>query len=303
MSKGKTAMGVLGLGYIGVGVSDPAAWRRFAVDVLGLMPADDRAPPRRYRLDSQQWRIHVEPDGSDDIAFAGFEVADAEGLAAVAARLEQGGVAIERGTATLIADREVTDMLVCHDPEGLRVEIYYGPLQVPNAPFVSPAGVSGFVTGKQGLGHIVLSAPALAATRHFYSGLLGFRLSDHVRVSLGNMGSLDLEFYHCNPRHHTLALVPAPTPKRLHHFMLQTLSMDDVGLALDRAFAGAEVVQSIGRHTNDHMISFYVRTPSGFDVEFGHGARVVDEANWRVGNYDRPSSWGHRRIAGAAGQH
>jgi biphenyl-2,3-diol 1,2-dioxygenase len=45
---------------------------------------------------------------------------------------------------------------------------------------------------------------------------------------------VELTFLHCNPRHHTLALVPASMPKRLNHFMLQVDSMDDVGLAHDR---------------------------------------------------------------------
>ncbi|MBN9634385.1 MAG: VOC family protein, partial [Actinobacteria bacterium] len=44
-----------------------------------------------------------------------------------------------------------------------------------------------------------------------------------------------LEFYHCNARHHTLALIPAPMPKRMHHFMLQANTLDEVGFALDRA--------------------------------------------------------------------
>ena len=33
---------------------------------------------------------------------------------------------------------------------------------------------------------------------------------------------------------------------------------------------------SLGRHTNDEMISFYLRTPSGFDIEYGFGGKTVD---------------------------
>jgi biphenyl-2,3-diol 1,2-dioxygenase len=85
--------------------------------------------------------------------------------------------------------------------------------------------------------------------------------------------TFDMEFFHCNPRHHTLALVPLPAPKQLHHFMLQAQSIDDVGFALERAGAAkVPITATLGRHTNDHMVSFYARTPSGFDVEFGYGA-------------------------------
>jgi hypothetical protein len=52
----------------------------------------------------------------------------------------------------------------------------------------------------------------------------------------------------------------------------------------------------LGKHTNDHMTSFYMQTPSGFDIEFGFGARVVDDATWEVGHYDSGSEWGHQRV-------
>ena len=33
--------------------------------------------------------------------------------------------------------------------------------------------------------------------------------------------------------------------------------MDDVGLAYDRCVEDDAVVMTLGRHTNDHMVSFY----------------------------------------------
>ncbi|MFD0567797.1 hypothetical protein ACFQ2M_41870 [Kitasatospora saccharophila] len=33
-------------------------------------------------------------------------------------------------------------------------------------------------------------------------------------------------------------------------------------------------------HPNDHMFSFYVRTPSGFSVEYGWGGLLIDDATW-----------------------
>ena len=41
---------------------------------------------------------------------------------------------------------------------------------------------------------------------------------------------------------------------------------------------------SLGRHTNDLMTSFYVRTPSGFEIEYGTGGIVVDDDTWTVGS-------------------
>lgn len=283
------------LGYVGFAATDVDAWRNFATRVLGLMPGEAAADEARFRLDEQAWRIAVQPGATDDLAYVGFEVAGPADLAAACARLEGAGVAVTRDAA-ITAARGVTDLLQCCDPDGLAVEIYYGASERTEQPFASPAGVSGFVTGDEGLGHVVLATRDIAKARAFYQDILGFRLSDIIRMRFGPDVAFDMEFYHCNPRHHTLALIPAPAPKRMHHFMLQARTLDDVGFALERAEAAqTPLTATLGRHTNDHMVSFYLRTPSGFEVEFGHGARTVDDATWRIARHDAPSSWGHKR--------
>jgi 2,3-dihydroxybiphenyl 1,2-dioxygenase len=283
------------LGYLGVKVKDPDAFAAYATGVLGLMPGEAAG---RYRLDELAWRIAVEAGDADDVAYLGFEVAGAAELEAVRARLAEGGVAVGNGDPDLLAQRGVLGLLTCQDPDGLPVEVFYGPTLRTEIPFASPAGVTGFVTGEQGLGHVVLSTKDMAAARRFYQDLLGFRLSDIIRMQPTPQFGFDMEFFHCNPRHHTLALMPVPLPKRLHHFMVQVDTIDAVGFALERATAaGTTITAGLGRHTNDQMVSFYSRTPAGFEVEFGQGAIEVDDATWRVSRHDKPSSWGHKRPA------
>ena len=291
-------MAVGSLAYVGFSVKDPAAFDQFARQVLGLMPAEAAGGAHRYRLDELAWRIAVERGEADDIAYAGFEVAGAAELEAVRRRLAEADVAVGNGDPALLAERGVLGLITCRDPDGMRVEVFYGATQRTEAPFVSPQNVPAFVTGEQGLGHIVLSTKDINAARRFYQELLGFRLSDIIRMRMGPQVTFDMEFFHCNARHHTLALIPAPMPKRLHHFMLQVPSIDSVGFALERAeAAGAPITATLGRHTNDQMVSFYARTPGGFEVEFGYGALEVDDATWRVARHDKPSSWGHKRSA------
>ncbi len=291
-------MSISALGYLGFEVRNVDAWVAFATNVLGLMPAESPGAARRFRIDDLAWRLEACEGARDDLAFAGFEVAGAVELHAVSERLSNGGVAVKDGDAGLASERGVCGLICCQDPDGLPVEVFYGPTLRTEAPFVSAAGVAGFVTGEQGLGHIVLATKDIDAARHFYQDLLGFRLSDVIAMRIGPQTAFDMEFFHCNPRHHTLALIPLPMPKRLHHFMLQVPSMDAVGFALERAeAAGAPIAASLGRHTNDHMVSFYARTPAGFEVEFGFGAREVDDATWRVTRHDSPSTWGHKRLA------
>jgi hypothetical protein len=81
--------------------------------------------------------------------------------------------------------------------------------------------------------------------------------------------------------------------------MLEVASIDDVGSALDIVNERRiPLAMSLGRHTNDHMTSFYVRSPSGFEIEYGTGGRLIDDATWEVGTYDAPSFWGHKPPAG-----
>ena len=289
-------MSIESLGYLGFKVKDLDAWNAFATGVLGLMAAEPSGAVRRYRLDELSWRIAVEKGESDDLAFIGFEVAGPVELESLRTRLTEKGVAVSSGDKKLVAERGVLDLLTCKDPDGLTVEIFYGPTQRTEAPFTSSVGLTAFVTGAQGLGHAVLSTKDISTARHFYQDLLGFRLSDINKMQMNPKYRFDMEFFHCNPRHHTLALMPIPLPKRLHHFMLQVPTIDAVGFALERAeAAGAPITATLGRHTNDHMVSFYMRTPAGFEVEFGTGAIEVDEATWRVMRHEKPSSWGHKR--------
>jgi 3,4-dihydroxy-9,10-secoandrosta-1,3,5(10)-triene-9,17-dione 4,5-dioxygenase len=49
------------------------------------------------------------------------------------------------------------------------------------------------------------------------------------------------------------------------------------------------IVMKLGEHTNDHMVSFYLRTPSRFCVEYGGDAREVGDATWQVQVYNTGS--------------
>ena len=289
------AVAVRSLAYIGVAVEDPAAWMRFATEVLGAMPAAAADGANRLRIDQRGWRIAVQQGPRNDLAFAGFEVGNEAELAALGEHLAGLGIATTQGDDALLSDRGVTALLRCVDPSGNEVEICCGASERFEHPFASPAGVSGFVTGAQGLGHIVLGCEDIAAMRRFYAEGLGFRLSDRIRMPIGGV-PVQMEFFHCNARHHSLALVPLRRPRSIFHFMLQAASLDDVGFAYDRVQAGGgTIVATLGRHTNDHMFSFYAATPGGIEVEFGYGARTVDDATWCESLHHKPSMWGHKR--------
>jgi len=290
--------GVTSLGYLGLGVKNPDAWEKFATEILGLQSSGVADDGRLLlRMDEYAYRFALHRDDADDLAYAGWEVADAAGLGDVAERMRAIGVEPKAASPEEAAARRVTEMIRFIDPNGMACEVFCGPSVQFENPFHSPRAIGGFVTGAQGLGHIVVAVPDIQKSLRFYCEGLGFRVSDTIDMKFGPM-KVTMVFLHCNARHHTLALVPVPAPKRLHHFMLQLHSIDDVGATMYHVQdKGIELTATLGRHTNDHMLSFYMRTPSGFEIEYGWGGREVDDATWHVQKHHAPSIWGHRRAA------
>jgi len=285
---------IAALGYVGLGVSDLAAWRRFATGILGLQAVERTDGGLDLRMDAYAARLRLTGDGADDLIYAGWEVRDRQALEALAARLTANGVGVSPGSDSDAAARGVRALIRFADPEGLDLEAYYGPLQKTNDPFVSPLGVT-FQTGNQGLGHIVLVAKNPEAQERFYVDVLGFRISDYIQTEVVPGRPLRLAFMRCNARHHSLALAALPLKKKLQHLMLEVRSLDDVGRALYRCQdAGHHISLTLGRHSNDDMLSFYPLTPSGFDVEYGWAGLEVDDENWHVMTHDTNSAWGHR---------
>ena len=290
------------LGYLGFEVSDLPAWERFAVEVLGLVVSERRADGSlALRMDDQAQRIVLCPGTRDDLVYAGFEVENETSLQQLSESLTTAGFATTKASSEVARARRVSCLHQLEDPNGVPVELFCGPERLAE-PFRSPLVPSGFVTGNEGLGHVVFGTTDPHAMERFYCELLGMRLSDRIEAELAPGFSLLITFLHVNPRHHTVAFAAAPMPKHIHHFMLEVVAMDDVGHAYDRALkAGVPIARTLGRHPNDHMFSFYAQTPSGFEVEFGWGGRKVDDTNWQVGHYDHMSTWGHHLPGPIAG--
>ncbi len=280
------------LGYMGLAVRDVAAWERFAVDVLGLS-VGARTPSGGFtlRLDSRAYRLFVEPGDMDDVSVMGWEHAGEAELGATVLALRAGGHDVVEAGPAEAADRGVRRLFRTLDPGGMPLDLYWGPA-VAAEPFASALVPSGFVAEGQGLGHAVVNARSQEESLAFYTRLLGCRLSDFVRCEIHGH-PVDIAFLHANERHHSVALAVGQK-KRIHHFMVEVGSIDDVGRCMDRALrAGVRIMQTIGRHPNDGMISFYARTPSGFQFEVGCNGRRVDDATWQPTTHDRISEWGH----------
>jgi 2,3-dihydroxybiphenyl 1,2-dioxygenase len=286
-----TATGIVELGYLGFEVKDVPAWEAFATKVLGLEVASRSGGETAFRLDGRRDRLFVTAGEADDLAVVGWRAASDEALAAIASRLRGAGVDVTEGAADALAARGVERLVRFRDPSGIPTEVFVGDRR-GQAPFASRVVPAGFVADDEGLGHLVLNARDLHEARQFYCDVLGFRLSDRITCDVYGY-AVDIFFLHVGPRHHSLAL-GAGLEKRIHHVMLEAREMDDVGLAFDRTLrAGLRIAQTLGRHPNDRMFSFYALTPSGFQFELGWGGRKVDDATWEPTTYHQISEWGH----------
>jgi 3,4-dihydroxy-9,10-secoandrosta-1,3,5(10)-triene-9,17-dione 4,5-dioxygenase len=288
------------LGYLRIESADPGAWREFGLKILGM--TEGRGPEEGavyLRVDEFPARLVIVPGSSERLLASGWEVRDTQALAAVGRALADAGVPYKAATEAELSARRVGSMLRTEDPAGHTLEVFCG-AALDNRPSVSAYGTR-FVTGDLGLGHVVLPVPpASPAAFDFYTEVLGFRLRDSMRMPAEFFGGKPgdppvwFRFLGCNARHHSLALAPVPADPGIVHLMIETASLDDVGRALDRCTRrGAKVAGSLGRHANDLMVSFYVRTPGGFDIEYGTDGRLVDDASWISRESTAVSLWGH----------
>ncbi|MFC3892926.1 iron-dependent extradiol dioxygenase HsaC [Lentzea rhizosphaerae] len=292
-------MGIRSLGYLRIEATDVDRWREFGLKVLGMVEGKGSTPGALYlRMDDFPARLVIVPGEKDQLQASGWEAATEAELEEVAKRLASAGVSYVEGTAEDLAERRVNGLIRFDDPSGNTLEVFHG-AALEHRRVVSPYGHR-FVTEEQGLGHVVLSTSDDEAALHFYRDVLGFRLRDSMRLPPQFVGRPAdgppawLRFFGCNPRHHSLAFLPMPTPSGIVHLMVEVENTDDVGLTLDRAMRRkVPMSATLGRHVNDLMLSFYMKTPGGFDVEFGCEGRQVSDEDWIARESTAVSLWGH----------
>lgn len=281
------------LSYLLIDSPHISAWLQMATTIAGLQ-AEEVAPGRivRLRMDGKVQRMLLQATDAKPSLGMGYTVAGADVLETVIQKVEAAGLEVTRSTAEERTLRGVADMVHFRDPDGYRVELAHG-LQDAAAPFTPGRPIGGFRTQAGGIdlgiGHTALMAGDFAAMKHLYQDVLGFRMSDRASKPFV------AEFFHVNPRHHTMGLADTGNGPGVYHFMLEYKDWDDVGRAYDMALESPESIGvSLGRHLNDHVTSFYLRTPDGWMLELGWAGRLIDK-DWQVSELPGMSLWGHDR--------
>lgn len=282
---------VLSFGYLVVETREVEAWRVFGEDVMGMQAAEQTPERLLLRMDNKAYRYDIRRGETEGVKIVGLEVRDEAALLELCDKLDGAGYPTQRESPELAKERRVRGLASFRDPDDqMTIELYYGLLEA-HEPFVSKVDYS-FVAGELGIGHVLQVVSDAALYRSLYIDILGYRLSDEIETTPGNYAT----FLHCNGRHHSFAFAESDgiRPLGVGHIMVEVTELDMVGRTYDLGFAGqAEVIGTLGRHTNDKMLSMYLRSPSGFGIEYGVGGIIVDDATWIPRVYSEAHYWGH----------
>ncbi|MFI9383305.1 VOC family protein [Kutzneria sp. NPDC052558] len=283
------------LGYVVVETRKFADWRRFGVDAIGMPVEHLDHGTMRFRLDDRECRFLLHYGPAEDAVAIGWHIDDHETFDRILARVVDRGVPVTEGTAEEAAHRGVERLWRFPGPKGLAQEIF-------TTPVVNPVPVKGFVTGEGGMGHIAVTSVEPHKVRGYYNTVFDARLTDYVDETISGV-KLKIRFLRVNSRHHSVAVAAIgglrldPIRTRIQHLNIQVADLDDMTQAYLRVHQlGFGMALSVGQHTNDRELSFYARSPSGFEWEVGWNPVAIDESTWEPATYQGISIWGHTPV-------
>ncbi len=291
--------GRISLGYVVAESRKLPEWERFARDGLGLHVQGGDHGSLAIRIDNHQSRLLITKGAAEDVVALGWQLQCEDALTLQLERLHARGIKVQRIDGEQARKRGVERYWSFEGPKRIRFEMF---VQALHSETPLQMLSSGFVTAEHGMGHVAITTREPEAMLAFFQQLFDARLSDTIEDKLNGI-TLELSFLRLNPRHHSVAVAATrgtrmnPLRTAIHHLNLQARSLEDVTQAYQRTRKlGYSIASAIGQHPNDRELSFYVTTPSGFEIEIGWNPVEVDPAAenaWQPGHYQGISLWGH----------
>lgn len=291
--------GSVRMGYAVIESNKLKEWKTFLQQGLGL---HFNAGPKlinelSFRMDDHAKRLIVQKGKSEDFVALGWQVKDQKTLDIILGRLAERDIAVEKSTQAEAEQRGVKQFWRIVGPKKQNIELFV------EANFSDePLNMltSSFVTGDAGMGHVAITSRKPVKMQRFWQEIFDARVSDYIEQVISGV-TLDITFLRLNERHHSVAIATTrevaldPIRTKVQHMNLQGASLDDLSNAFQRCKQlGYEMAHEIGQHPNDKELSFYVISPSGFEIELGWAPLVVDEKKWQTTKYFAISSWGHK---------
>lgn len=291
--------GQVHLGYLVVETERFADWRRFGRDAIGMHADDLDRDTLRFRLDDHRCRFLLQRGPAEDVTTIGWHLDDHATLDDVVDRITRAGVPVVEGSADDTARRGVERLLRFPGPKGIAQEVF---TVAHRDPTPLDMRTSRFVTGDGGMGHVALTSTRPAQLRGYYDTVFDARLTDYIDETIDGV-VVKARFLRVNERHHSVAIASTqgmrldPVRTRVQHLNVQVADLDDMVGAYQRVRElGFGMALAVGQHTNDRELSFYCRTPSGFEWEVGWNPLVVDEKTWDPVTHQGISVWGHTPV-------
>ncbi len=210
-----------------------------------------------------------------------FEIAHDTDIADTEKALAKHGIRTER---TNDFAPGISSALKFSDPKGTEIELFTAWKSLSDE-----QAAKGIAVVK--LGHVAYFTPDFAKTMDFYSGVLGFKVSDWI----GDY----FVFMRCNPDHHTVNFLKGDKA-HMHHIAFELANFDHMKKACD-ILARNKIDLSWGpvRHGPGHNISIYYRESDDQIIElFTDLDRMPDEElgyfeprPWHRDNPQRPKVW------------
>jgi 2,3-dihydroxybiphenyl 1,2-dioxygenase len=299
MSAGSSVFGAVRLGYVVIETDRFTDWRRFGTDAIGLHHDALDTGLMRFRLDDRQCRFLLRRGPAEDVVAVGWHIDGHTAFEQIEARVRARGVPVVEGTAEEAALRGVERLLRFPGPKGITQEIHTTP--VTSAQRLRMLA-SGFVTGASGMGHIAITSTRPARIHGYFGTVFDARLTDWIDETISGV-KLKIRFLRVNERHHSIAVASVrglpidPIRTRVQHLNIQAATLDDVAQSYQRVCElGFDMALSVGQHTNDRELSYYARTPSGFEWEVGWNPITIDETTWQPTTHQGISIWGHAPV-------
>lgn len=292
-------MKVNALGYVGFESPDAKEWETFGPEVFGLGLAEPGADGTVYlRMDDRHHRIAIHPGEENKVAYMGWELSDQKAFRNAVAELDAMGYPYELASADECAERAVLNIIRLRDPHDFVHELFYAQTYTAGS-FLPGKATHGFLAGDEGVGHIVMVVPDWSDDmERFVYEILGMELQLGKVSPTPDGKQFGLQTFRCNSRSHVLGYLTVPGMRGMQHMCIEANNLDDVGKAYDLVQEREmKITMTLGRHMPDTLVSFYMRSPTGFDIEFGAGGVVFDPENYVQLQHSASEVWGHKFIA------
>lgn len=254
--------------------SDPARLATFYADAMNMTAR---------QLDSRDWlcegplrRVLFTQGQDKKLGYAGFGCRDAEGVAAIRAQAEQGGVEILPSPSPLFGP----EAFAVRDPDGNLIVFGLGKQERPREGLRAP------------LQHLTLATENPEAVERFYVDQLGFLTSDYVRDPGGKILTC---WMRSNHEHHTLACF-RHSQQGLDHHSYEAGDWTAIKDWCDRMGARRiPLMWGPGRHGPGNNIFIFVEDPdknwievsAELEVMYGRAAKDWPHEEYTLNSWGR----------------